>query len=54
MARRLTVLQVLPALEAGGVERGTLELAAGLVKAESSIAGDVRRWATSEPIGRAG
>jgi glycosyltransferase involved in cell wall biosynthesis len=31
--RSLTVLQLLPALEAGGVERGTLELAAGLVKA---------------------
>lgn len=31
--RALTVLQLLPALESGGVERGTLELAAGLVKA---------------------
>jgi glycosyltransferase involved in cell wall biosynthesis len=31
--RRLTVLQLLPALESGGVERGTLELAAGLVRA---------------------
>lgn len=31
--RRLTVLQVLPALEGGGVERGTLELGAGLVAA---------------------
>ena len=29
----LTVLQVLPALESGGVERGTLEMAAGLVRA---------------------
>ena len=33
MAERLTVLQLLPALESGGVERGTLELAAGLVAA---------------------
>lgn len=31
--RRLTVLQVLPALESGGVERGTLEVAAALVAA---------------------
>lgn len=31
--RKLTVLQLLPALESGGVERGTLELAAGLVQA---------------------
>jgi len=31
--RRLTVAQLLPALESGGVERGTLELGAGLVKA---------------------
>ena len=29
----LTVVQLLPALESGGVERGTLEIAAGLVKA---------------------
>jgi glycosyltransferase involved in cell wall biosynthesis len=29
----LTVVQLLPALEAGGVERGTLEIAHGLVKA---------------------
>ena len=29
----LTVVQVLPALEVGGVERGTLEIASGLVKA---------------------
>ncbi|MGD8616986.1 MAG: glycosyltransferase family 4 protein [Gammaproteobacteria bacterium] len=29
----LTVLQLVPALETGGVERGTLELGAGLVKA---------------------
>ena len=29
----LTVLQVLPALESGGVERGTLEIGAGLVHA---------------------
>jgi glycosyltransferase involved in cell wall biosynthesis len=33
MAEQLTVLQLLPALESGGVERGTLEIAAGLVKA---------------------
>ena len=31
--RKLTVLQLLPGLESGGVERGTLELAAGLVQA---------------------
>lgn len=31
--RSLTVLQLLPALESGGVERGTLELGAGLVRA---------------------
>ncbi len=31
--RKLTVLQVLPALESGGVERGVLEVAEGLVKA---------------------
>jgi glycosyltransferase involved in cell wall biosynthesis len=31
--RRLTVLQILPALESGGVERGTLEVAAALVAA---------------------
>ena len=30
--RRLTVLQVLPALESGGVEKGTLEIAAALVE----------------------
>jgi len=32
-ARRLTVLQILPALESGGVERGTLEVATALVAA---------------------
>jgi len=32
MARRLTVLQVLPALQSGGVERGTLEVAAEVVR----------------------
>lgn len=32
VARSLTVLQVLPALESGGVERGTLEVAAELVR----------------------
>jgi len=31
--RRLTVMQLLPALESGGVERGTLEMASALVKA---------------------
>lgn len=31
-ARRLTVLQVLPALDSGGVERGTLEVAGALVE----------------------
>ncbi len=31
--RKLTVLQILPALETGGVERGTLEVAAALVGA---------------------
>lgn len=31
--RRLTVVQLLPALEAGGVERSTLEIAAALVRA---------------------
>lgn len=31
-ARRLTVLQMLPALESGGVERGTLEIARALVE----------------------
>lgn len=31
--RRLTILQVLPALDAGGVERGTLEVARALVAA---------------------
>jgi glycosyltransferase involved in cell wall biosynthesis len=30
--RRLTVIQLLPALESGGVERGTLEVARGLVE----------------------
>lgn len=30
--RKITVLQILPALESGGVERGTLELAAHLVQ----------------------
>ncbi|WP_340643625.1 glycosyltransferase family 4 protein [Roseococcus suduntuyensis] len=33
MERPATILQVLPALEAGGVERGTLEIAAALVAA---------------------
>ena len=33
MARRLTVVQMLPALESGGVERGTLEIGRGLVAA---------------------
>lgn len=32
-ARRLTVMQVLPALDSGGVERGTLEIARALVAA---------------------
>ncbi len=32
-AKRLTVLQVLPALESGGVEKGTLEIAEALVEA---------------------
>jgi len=31
--KRLTVLQILPTLESGGVERGTLEVAAALVRA---------------------
>ena len=31
MSRPLTVVQLLPALEAGGVERGTLEIARALV-----------------------
>jgi phosphoserine phosphatase len=31
--RRLTVVQLLPALQAGGVERSTLEIAAALVEA---------------------
>lgn len=33
MARALTVVQLLPALEAGGVERSTLEIASALVQA---------------------
>ena len=33
MARRLTVVQLLPALESGGVERSTLEITAALVAA---------------------
>ncbi|WP_159016553.1 glycosyltransferase [Cognatiluteimonas profundi] len=33
MSRRLTVVQLLPALEAGGVERSTLEIAQALVQA---------------------
>lgn len=33
LREKLTVLQVLPALESGGVERGVLEIARGLVKA---------------------
>lgn len=33
MDRRLTVVQLLPALDSGGVERGTLEVARGLVAA---------------------
>ena len=33
MRRRLTVLQLLPALDAGGVERSTLEIAEALVRA---------------------
>ena len=33
MSNKLTVLQVLPALDGGGVERGTLEIADALVKA---------------------
>lgn len=32
-ARRLTVLQVLPAMDGGGVERGTVEVAGALVRA---------------------
>ncbi len=32
-SQRLTVLQILPALDAGGVERGTLEIAQALVQA---------------------
>ena len=32
MSRQLTVLQILPALESGGVERGTLEVAGELVR----------------------
>lgn len=33
MSRRLTVVQMLPAMEAGGVERGTIEVSEALVKA---------------------
>ena len=33
MARQLTVMQILPALESGGVERGTLEVAGALARA---------------------
>src|SRR5687768_14714446 len=33
MPRRLTVVQLLPALESGGVERSTLEIADALVRA---------------------
>ena len=33
MSRRLTVIQTLPALDSGGVERGTLEIARALVVA---------------------
>ena len=33
MSRRLTVVQLLPALQSGGVERSTLEIAAALVAA---------------------
>lgn len=33
MGRRLTVVQLLPAMEAGGVERSTLEIAGALVRA---------------------
>ncbi|WP_410474318.1 glycosyltransferase family 4 protein [Guyparkeria sp. TX1] len=33
VARRLTVVQMLPALDGGGVERGTLEIAEALVRA---------------------
>ena len=33
MPRPLTVLQLLPALESGGVERSTLEISAALVAA---------------------
>ena len=31
--RKLTILQVLPALDGGGVERGVLEIAEAVVKA---------------------
>lgn len=33
MSRRLTVVQMLPAMESGGVERGTIEVSEALVKA---------------------
>jgi len=32
---RLTIVQALPALESGGVERGTLEIAAEIVRHRS-------------------
>src|SRR3546814_3571587 len=35
MSRALTVVQLLPALESGGVERSTLEIADALVRARS-------------------
>jgi hypothetical protein len=41
---RLSVVQLLPALNGGGVERGTLEIARGAGPARASFAGGFRRW----------
>jgi hypothetical protein len=42
---RLSVAQLLPAMNGGGVERGTLEVARELVAARPSLHGNFRRWA---------
>ena len=44
--RRLTVVQLLPALESGGVERSTLEIAGALVRAAPRVV-PAKRWCGS-------
>ncbi|TVQ30099.1 MAG: glycosyltransferase [Geminicoccaceae bacterium] len=51
---RATVLQVLPRLESGGVERGTVEIARGLVEAGWGAVVAAERGRLAQPVEQAG